>query len=142
MLYYFDIYGWHSAQEIQGRSTEQKPPAAKGKKRPNWTGEKWVLVEYTEPAPVAAAPTAQRLITRGAFFDRFGAAKWAILADQTPLVKAMVIDATVREHINLDSPELPAGLAIVIDAGHAIDADAIIGDPVQPHEVPPYNSGP
>lgn len=77
-----------------------------------------------------------RHITVGAFFDRFGAAKWGILADPAPAVQAVVRDASVRRHIDLDNPDLPAGLSIVQAAGHAIDPQAIIGAPVQPQERP------
>ena len=77
-----------------------------------------------------------RHITVGAFFDRFGAAKWSILADPAPAVQAVVRDASVRRHIDLDNPDLPAGLAVVQAAGHAIDPQAIIGAPVQPQERP------
>ena len=83
-----------------------------------------------EPAPEL------RHITVGAFFDRFGAAKWDILADPAPAVQAVVRDASVRRHIDLDNPDLPAGLAVVQAAGHAIDPQAIIGAPVQPQERP------
>lgn len=79
---------------------------------------------------------AQRHITVGAFFDRFGPAKWGILSDSTPAVQAVIRDASVRRHIDLDNPELPAGLAIVQAAGHAIDASAIIDAPVMPGEAP------
>ena len=84
------------------------------------------------PAP----PPAQRLITVGAFFDRFGPLKWGILADQSPLVQAVIRDAQVRRHIDLSNPDLPGGLAILQGAGHQIDADAVIDAPVQPHEIP------
>jgi hypothetical protein len=82
------------------------------------------------------APPAQRLITVGAFFDRFGPLKWEILADQSPLVQAVIRDAQVRRHIDLSNSDLPGGLAILQGAGHQIDADAVIDAPVQPHEVP------
>lgn len=87
-------------------------------------------LDDTAPAPEP------RHITVGAFFDRFGAEKWGILADPAPAVQAVVRDASVRRHIDLDNPDLPAGLAIVQAAGHAIDPQAIIGNPVQPQERP------
>lgn len=87
-------------------------------------------LDDTAPAP------APRHITVGAFFDRFGAAKWGILADPAPAVQAVVRDASVRRHIDLDNSDLPAGLAIVQAAGHEIDPQAIIGAPVQPQERP------
>ena len=87
--------------------------------------------------PVAPAlPPAPRHISVGAFFDRFGALKWAILAAASPLVQAIVKDASVRKYIDLGSPDLPAGLALLVAAGHAIDGDAVIDAPVQPGERP------
>lgn len=77
-----------------------------------------------------------RHITVGAFFDRFGAAKWGILADTNPQVQAVVKDASVRSYIDLDNADLPAGLALLQSAGHAIDAIAIIDAPVGAGELP------
>lgn len=77
-----------------------------------------------------------RHLSVGAFFDRFGPAKWAILADETPAVRAVVADASVRTYIDLDNAQLPAGLAILVAADHDIDADEIIDAPVQPGERP------
>lgn len=77
-----------------------------------------------------------RHISVGAFFDRFGPLKWAILADTSPAVQAVIKDASVRSYIDLDSPDLPAGLALLVSAGHAIDASAVTGAPVAPGEAP------
>ena len=85
--------------------------------------------------PVAPAPEVRR-ISVGAFFDRFGPAKWAILADATPVVAAVVRDASVRKYIDLDNPDLPAGIALIQQAGHDIDPAAIINAPVQDSERP------
>lgn len=81
-------------------------------------------------------PTQPRHITVGALFDRFGPAKWAILADTNPVVQAVIKDASVRSYIDLDNPDLPAGLSIVQGAGHQIDPDAILRAPIQPKERP------
>lgn len=77
-----------------------------------------------------------RHITVGAFFDRFGAAKWAILADTAPTVAAVVKDSSIRKYIDLDNPDLPAGIALIQQAGHDIDPSAIIAAPVQDSERP------
>lgn len=87
----------------------------------------------TIPQPVEAA---SRNISVGAFFDRFGAAKWAILADTAPGVQAVVKDASVRKHIWLDNPDLPMGLSIVSAAGHSIDPAKIINALVRDEELP------
>lgn len=88
------------------------------------------------PYLASAQQPQKRHISVGAFFDRFGLFKWPILADQTPQVKAVVQDAAVRKFIDLDRADLPAGLQIIADAGHAIDAAVILGAPVQPDELP------
>lgn len=92
-----------------------------------------ICAEQPEPAPQPAAP---RHISVGAFFDRFGPVKWDILADPNERVKAVREDAGVRKYIDLDNPELPGGLAILQAAGHAIDPEAILDAPIQPHELP------
>lgn len=83
--------------------------------------------------PVEVPPI--RHVSVGSFFDRFGAAKWAILADTDPSVRAVVQDASVRKYIDLDNPQLPAGLAIVA-ARHTIDTAAILSDPILESERP------
>ncbi len=85
------------------------------------------------PIPVSAPV---RHISVGAFYDRFGTAKWAILADESPQVRAVVRDASVRRYIDLDNPELPAGLAVLQAASHDIDPEAVIHAPVEEHERP------
>lgn len=87
------------------------------------------------PAPVVPVEV-PRHISVGAFFDRFGPAKWGILADATPTVAAVVKDASVRKYIDLDSPDLPAGIALLQQAGHDVDVQAIITAPVQEGERP------
>ena len=88
------------------------------------------------PEVTTASAPSQRHISVGAFFDRFGPAKWGILADATPTVAAVVKDASVRKYIDLDSPDLPAGIALLQQAGHDIDPAAIITAPVQDSERP------
>ncbi|WP_019578306.1 hypothetical protein [Curvibacter lanceolatus] len=83
-----------------------------------------------EPAPVP------RHLAVGAFFDRFGPAKWAILADPSPAVQALVKDCSVRSFIDLDRADLPTALALLVQAGHAVDVEKILGAPVQAGERP------
>ena len=89
---------------------------------------------FHAPAPPEFA--APRYISVGAFYDRFGAAKWGILADTTPGVVAVIRDASVRAYIDLDNPQLPGGLSILTAAGHVFDAAAVINDPVLDGERP------
>lgn len=101
------------------------------------------LIEHrVGSAIILEAPLAEpssfvaRHISRGAFFDRFGPLKWDILADERPAVRAVITDASVRTYIDLDDPQLPAGLAILQAAGHEIDPAAIMGAPVRAQERP------
>ncbi|WP_313237914.1 hypothetical protein [Delftia acidovorans] len=93
----------------------------------------WRVCEHQDAQPLVAVP---QHISVGAFFDRFGPLKLAILRDQNYDCKAVVMDASVRKYIDLDNPELPAGLAILQSAGHDIDPVAILDAPIQPHELP------
>lgn len=94
-----------------------------------------IIQEAPSIVPPEPAP-APRLISRGAFFDRFGPLKWEILADEDPTVRAVIADASVRTYIDLDNPDLPAGLTILLAAGHAINGAEILNAPVRPEERP------
>jgi hypothetical protein len=90
------------------------------------------LVAEPEPEPTPEV----RHITVGAFFDRFGSEKYAILSSDDALVKAMVTDASVRKFIDLDRPDLLTGLQMIAAKGFDIDPQAIVSAEIQPHERP------
>ena len=94
----------------------------------------WRIAADQNPPDVVT--TQPHHITVGAFYDRFGAAKWNILADTNPSVQAVIKDSSVRKYIDLDNPDLPAGLAFIQSAGHDIDPAAILGDPIEDKERP------
>lgn len=100
-----------------------------GNAAPGWT------YDGSKFAPPIPAPEI-RSISVGAFFDRFGAEKWPILSDANPGVQALVKDVSVRASINLNDPQLPAGLKMVKAAGHKIDVDAIITAAIKDNERP------
>ena len=96
-----------------------------------------LTVLFELPAtPPAPAPELPRHISAGAFFDRFGALKWSILADTSPSVQALIKDCTVRKYIDLDNPALPYGLDMLIASGHSIDKTAILTGEVLASERP------
>ncbi len=99
---------------------------------PGWAFDGAVFAPPSIPEPVAE----NRNISVGAFFDRFGAQKYPILMSLNPGVQALIKDCTVRTSINLDSPQLPYGLAMIVAAGFTIDSAAIINDPILPGELP------
>lgn len=101
----------------------------------------WAAGAFTAPQALETGPSEPifpvlRHLSIGSFFDRFGAAKWAILADQAPTVQAVIKDASVRTYIDLDHPQLPQALALLTAAGHDFDAHAVVDAPVQPEERP------
>jgi hypothetical protein len=95
-------------------------------------GKRWADGEW-EDVPQPPVPEVRRIFV-GSFFDRFGPHKWPILADPAPMVQALVRDCQVRRYIDLDNPDLPAGLAMLVSAGHAIDPDAVINAPITEDE--------
>lgn len=142
----YDTWGWFDGIAAKGefeRVTEISPgpvpPRVVGELYPNWTGHEWVALPYVEPEPlpeIDPATQAPRRISVGAFFDRFGPLKWEILADTAPTVQAVVRDSSVRKYIDLANPDLPAGLQIIVAAGHPIDPASIINAAVQSEELP------
>lgn len=138
---YFDIYGWYTTEVLEGRHTQSDPKSIpdmriSGELYPRWNHREWVMVPYEEYDPITEpeAPKPTRYITVGAFFDRFGTQKWAILQDSNPLVQALIKDCSVRKFIDLDAVDLPDGLQLVVNAGHNIDIDYILNNKIKPYE--------
>lgn len=63
-----------------------------------------------DPAP---APPTEWLIDIGSFFDRFGAAKMAVLTSTDAGVRAILQDIQVRQWIDLQRPDVASSLAYV-----------------------------
>lgn len=89
--------------------------------------------------PVNAAPTDWTwYIDVGPFFDRFGAAKYAILASQDATVQALVKDLQVRKWIDLQRADVAQGIDLMI--GKAVPGvtaalkTAILSTPVSADE--------
>lgn len=119
-MHYFDNYGWYSTTTIPDRGTDVAPgeiPAERviGQPWPNFTGEAWVLMPYAEPpAPEAPAPgPTDWLIDIGPFFDRFGAAKMAVLTSADAGVKAILADTQVRKWIDLQRTDVAQSVAYI-----------------------------
>ena len=66
---------------------------------------RWRVVETPEP-PVPPAPVWEWYIDIGPFFDRFGAAKMAVLTSADVGVQAVLKDTQVRKWLDLKLPEI------------------------------------
>ena len=94
-------------------------------------------VDLTEPLPVITPPVdpCEWLIDIGPFFDRFGAAKLAVLTSADATVKAILQDIQVRKWIDLKRADVASSLAYVGTKVPAVDATlqaAILNTPVDP----------
>lgn len=137
-MYYYDIYGWLTAEVIPDRSTDVPPPQETESLKANWTGSGWVLVEYAAPPemPASANPT-EWLIDIGPFFDRFGAAKMDVLVSDDAGVQAIIKDVQVRKWLDLKLPEVAQSLAYVSSKVPSVTPalqDEILSTPVGAHE--------
>lgn len=65
------------------------------------------------PAVEQSAPTWEWLIDIGAFFDRFGAAKIAVLTSADPGVQAILKDTQIRKWIALNLPEVAQSISYI-----------------------------
>ena len=74
----------------------------------------------TTPLPPAPEPIDTAwFIDIGPFFDRFGAAKMAILTSTNATVKAIVSDLQVRKWVDLKRPDVATGIDALIALGVA-----------------------
>lgn len=69
------------------------------------------------PAPEPEPLATQWLIDIGPFFDRFGAAKMALLTSANATVQALVKDLQVRKWIDLQRADVAAGIDALIALG-------------------------
>lgn len=91
----------------------------------------WLVAEVQDE-PAAPSPT-EWLIDIGPFFDRFGAAKMAVLTSADPGVQAILKDTQVRKWLDLKLPELAQSVAYVGTKVQAVTAelqDTILNTPV------------
>lgn len=95
-------------------------------------GDTYDGTDFARPMP----PAPVRHISVGAFYNRFGPLKWTILKSTVPDVTALIFDCMPRDYIDLDDPDLPQGLAMLVAAGYAIDPEAILSAPIQQKELP------
>ena len=88
-----------------------------------------VAAPDVEPEPTPVDPALWR-IDVGSFFDRFGEAKLAILSSDNTVVKAMIMDASVRKYIALverkDELTQMLGLLQTLVPGISLDVAAIL----------------
>ena len=72
----------------------------------------WRVVETPEP-PAPPAPVWEWYIDIGPFFDRFGAAKMAVLTSPDAGVQAILKDTQVRKWLDLRLPEIEQSVQYV-----------------------------
>lgn len=123
MSYAYDLFGWYAGEDSGPRTTPIAPANQSLSRTPgdlvsNWDGRGWVERPYAVPPAITppANPT-DWLIDVGPFFDRFGAAKMAILTSDNATVKALVQDLMVRKWIDLKRIDVSLGLDALIALG-------------------------
>ena len=88
-------------------------------------------------APAAPADPCAHLIDLGPFYDRFGAAKMAVLTSTDAGVKAIMADVSVRKWIDLQRADVASSLAYIGSVVPSVDATlraAILTTPVTAEE--------
>lgn len=101
-----------------------------------WDGTNFVAPP-TPPEPESTPQPWEWLIDIGSFFDRFGAAKIAVLTSTDPGVQAILKDTQIRKWLDLKLPELAQSVAYVGTKVPAVTAElqgAILNTPVAPTE--------
>lgn len=96
----------------------------------------WRVVETPEP-PAPAAPVWEWYIDIGPFFDRFGAAKMAVLTSVDAGVQAILKDVQIRKWLDLKLPEVTQSVQYVaskVDAVTPEIVDSILNTPVSENE--------
>ena len=95
-----------------------------------WTGMEFETHDHVV-APITNDSPNQPGVWRiyvGAFFDRFGSSKLAILSSTDPIVEALIKDASVRQYIDLTErrDELLAMVGLLHSKGFDLDPVALL----------------
>ena len=101
-----------------------------------WDGTNFVA-PATPPEPEPTPQPWEWLIDIGPFFDRFGAAKMAVLTSADHGVQAILKDTQIRKWLDLKLPEVTQSVAYVGTKVPAVTAElqaAILNTPVAPDE--------
>lgn len=85
------------------------------------TFTKYIAPPEPEPPPAPIDPC-EWLIDTGAFYDRFGAAKMAVLTSQDVGVKAIITDVAIRKWIDLQRADVAQSLAYIGSVVPSVDA--------------------
>ena len=85
-------------------------------------------IEYIEDTPILSIDTSNWKIWVGSFFDRFEPYKLAVLSSEDPLIKAAILDASVRKYIDLYGrrEELSNLIDYIQSKGFVIDKTKIL----------------
>jgi hypothetical protein len=112
MTYYFDQWGWLTAEVLPGRTTEVVPPENTPEgKAANWTGHAWVVINYSAP-PVSTPEPVSRIFTQVEWLRRFTS------TERINIRAAAAVNPVLDDYIRLmdATPEI-----------HADDPDTIGG---------------
>ena len=101
-----------------------------------WDGSSFVAPTPTTPEP-QPSPVWEWYIDIGTFFDRFGAAKMAVLTSSDVGVQAIIKDTQVRKWLDLKLPEIASAVAYIGTKVPALTAElqqSILNTPVEEKE--------
>ena len=101
-----------------------------------WEGSSFVAPTPTTPEP-QPSPVWEWYIDIGTFFDRFGAAKMAVLTSSDVGVQAIIKDTQVRKWLDLKLPEIASAVAYIGTKVPALTAElqqSILNTPVEEKE--------
>lgn len=94
-------------------------------------------LNYVGVSPIASTLNTTRLIDIGPFFDRFGAAKLAVLSSTDVTIQAILRDIQVRKWIDLDRPDVASTIDYIMTKVPAVTPDIkayILNTPVSSDE--------
>jgi hypothetical protein len=89
-----------------------------------WNGRGWTITA-TPPRPDNEPPK-PTTITVEDLFDKFGVDKWNILSSQDPLIKAFLLDCSVRKTVDIADSNFVSVIKYMVDTfNFAIDSSLI-----------------
>lgn len=91
-----------------------------------WNGRGWSITKIP-PQLTPLEPKIKTIISIDHLFDKFNSDKWNILTNQDPLIKAFILDCSVRNTVDITDPNFQTIINYMIENfNYDIDMSLII----------------
>jgi hypothetical protein len=91
-----------------------------------WNGRGWSITEISPNDVPVENPPVQKVILVSEFFDSFEDQKFNVLSSQDPLIRALILDCSVRQNIDLEDSNIVQMVNYIFQIGIPINVNKVL----------------